>query len=237
MCFSFNVLRESLDLPFPIPYNESVTPERLTPNPKLIDVAQRDFPQASEVLVSFPSEWEFVHTVEHADQLLYLAGFPIERAHLGRSHFEGLAPEINVSLVFYRLYKFFQPWPMPQITVEWDQGQQRGQVTGFQGWRLQLQPVGQAQAWFGVNHAVLWECYLEQSRRMNNWQERLAEIWQYVERDTCARKVFTLPHEPAFEGNYIDFLKRMGFEEDAENLGWWSKSLQHDRVSMTPFTQ
>lgn len=190
---------------------------------KLVDVAKEDFPDATDILVSFPSEWEFVDTVKRNNAHLYIAGFPIERAHLGKNHFGALAPEINVSLVFYRLYKFFQPWPMPQVTMEWNNRQQTGHVSNAEGWRLQLQPVGQAQSWFGVNHAVLWECYLEGSRRADNWQETLADIWQRVEDNIDAPKLFTLPHEPAFAGHYTDFLKRLGYGADIENIGWWSK--------------
>lgn len=208
--------------------------EKLTSNRKLIEVARRDFPQASDVLVSFPSEWEFIDTVEREGQRLYVAGFPIERAQLSRHHFEGLAPEINVSLVFYRLYKFFQPWPMPQVRVEWNARRQRGRVTDLTGWRLQLQPVGQAQAWFGVDHGVLWECYFDSSRRDVNRLENLEEVWQRVEEDVGAPKLFTLPYEPAFEGNYTDYLQRQGFRQDTENAGWWSKRRHAIRASGSP---
>lgn len=125
----------------------------------LVEVARQDFPGASEVLVSFPDQWEFIDVVRHAGGQMYLAGFPIERAFIGREHFEGLPPEINVDLVFYRLYKFFQPWPMPLVIEEWNDREGEGRVIGDRGFKLQLQPVGQSQAWFGLNHAVLWECY------------------------------------------------------------------------------
>ena len=80
---------------------------------KLIDILKAEYPDASEVRVSFPDKWEFIETVKHEHGPIYVAGFPIERAFIGREHFEGLGPETNVNLVFYRLYKFFQPWPLP----------------------------------------------------------------------------------------------------------------------------
>lgn len=142
-----------------IRYNKNVGRERRILLPKLDDVAARDFPHASEIGVSFPEQWEYVETIKTADSRLYIAGFPIEHAFNGREHFEGLLPEINVNLVFYRLYKFFQPWPMPQVTVEWNTSQRHGRVTDLHAGRVHMQPIGQAQAWFGLTHAVLWECY------------------------------------------------------------------------------
>lgn len=133
--------------------------EPAAPAPKLVEVAAHDFPDASEVLVSFPEAWEYLDRLESDDGQLYLAGFPIERNHPSRHHFEGLTPEINVSLVFYRLYKFFQPWPMPTVRVAWDVRAASGLVVGMDELKLQLQPVGQAQAWFGLTDAVIWECY------------------------------------------------------------------------------
>lgn len=193
--------------------------------PKLVDIAARDYPEAERVLVSFPDQWEHIETLQTEGQPLYVAGFPIERAFNGREHFEGLPPEINVNLVLYRLYKFFQPWPMPQVTVEWDAGQRRGRVTDSQGWRVRMQPIGQAQAWFGLTHAVVWECFLEESRLEENDPARLASLWRIIEKDVGAPKLLTLPHEPAFHGDYPAFLKELGYQPDATTQGWWSKDL------------
>lgn len=194
-----------------------------------------DFPASSEVLVSFPEQWEFIDKVEHAGGQIYIAGFPIERAFTGRDHFEGLPAEINVDLVFYRLYKFFQPWPMPQIIVEWDQSKEEGRVIGDRGFKLQLQPAGQAQAWFGVSHAVLWEAYFAESRRFANWQNVLADVWGVVETDLDAPKIFTAPHEPTFPEGYREFLTRLGYAPNAEHSLWWSKRRETgERVRITP---
>lgn len=184
--------------------------------------------------MSFPDKWEFVDTVPHEKGPLYVAGFPIERAFVGREHFEGLGPEINVDLVFYRLYKFFQPWPVPRVTMEWDNSQPRGRVKGVQEGNLQMQPVGQAQAWFGVNVAVLWECYLEESRREENDPARLASLWRVIENDVRVRKLYTLPHEPSFAGDYPEFLKGLGYQPAVETQGWWSKTAQQERIAATP---
>lgn len=207
--------------------------ERKIGVPKLVEVAARDFSGASGVGVSFPDQWEHVETIKTESSPVYVAGFPIERAFHGREHFEGLPPEINVNLVFYRLYKFFQPWPMPRVTVEWNTRQAQGRVTEVEGFQLRLQPIGQAQAWFGVDNAVLWECYLEESRRSGNGQDILADVWRTVERDVGAPKLFTMPHEPAFMGNYKDYLRKLGYAADPKTDGWWSKTIPRERNQLT----
>lgn len=199
--------------------------------PKLIDIVKRDFPESSNVGVSFPEKWEHVETIKTKDFPLYVAGFPFERAFNRHDHFEGLPPEINVDLVFYRLYKCFQPWPMPEVIIEWEVSQPHGRVKDFQGYKLQLQPVGQAQAWFGLTHAMLWECYFDESRRFENWQETLEEVWKAVEKDVGTDKFFTAPHEPAFPQGYRDFLKGMGYSKDKEYPVWWSKTTEKSNRS------
>lgn len=195
-----------------------------SPTPRLlVDVLKTEYPAASQVRISFPDKWEFVDQVGQNRQLLYIGGFPLERAFNGREHFEGLPPEINVNLVFYRLYKFFQPWPQPQVLLRWDQTKGEGTVVGERGYRLQLQPVGQAQAWFGVSHAVLWECYLEPSRQNGNWQDTLRQVWAAVEQDVEAPKLFTTPDEPTFPEGYSEFLRGVGYSPDVEHRLWWSK--------------
>jgi hypothetical protein len=200
---------------------------------KLTEVVKQDYPTASEVLVSFPEEWEFVQTLKSENRTLYVGALPLSREHPTRHHFEGLRPEINVSLVFYRLYRFFQAWPQPRVLVEWNEQADQGRVAGYGDLHLQLQPVGQAQAWFGLSHAVLWECYLDETNRRGNWPETLAEVWQLVERDLHVSKILTLPHEPAFEEGYTYFLSRLGYAVDPENPEWWSKMIQHDHRPVT----
>ena len=58
-----------------------------------------------------------IETVNQERGPIYVAGFPIERAFIGREDFEGLPAKINVDLVFHRFYKFFQTWPMPQVVL------------------------------------------------------------------------------------------------------------------------
>jgi hypothetical protein len=193
--------------------------------PKLVDIVQRDYPAASEILVSFPEQWEFVQSIGEGDRRLYVAGFPLSREHPTRHHFEGLRPEINITLLFYRLYKFFQPWPQPRLLIEWNEQAGQGRVAGYGNLHLQLQPIGQAQVWFGLNHAVLWEAYLQETRRRENWQDTLADVWQVVERDLNVSKIFTLPYDPAFEEGYQEFLTRLGYGLDRESPEWWSKEI------------
>jgi len=188
-----------------------------------MDVLKLHYPDTSDVFVSFPDEWEYIDVVNHEGTPIYLAGFPIERSSNSRDHFHGLGPEINVNLVFYRLYKFFQPWPMPQLTVAWNAQVERGRATDVRGHKLPLQPIGQAQAWFGLTHAVLWECYFAESRQFANWREPLTEMWQRVEQDLDVPHYFTAPHEPTFLRGYREFLGKLGYAADEQYPVWWSK--------------
>lgn len=214
-------------------YNEEMEQEQQSAVRKLVDVAKTDFSNATAVRVSFPDQWQHVETIKTPATPLYIAGFPIERAFTGRNHFHGLAPEINVNLIFYQLYKLFQPWPLPQVTVDWDRRQRVGSVVETQGYRLQLQPIGQAQAWFGIEYGVVWECLFEEAQTRGDWQTTLRETWQVVEEDILAPKLFTLPDESMFRGNYREFLKGLGYATDREMEGWWSKTKSKERIAIT----
>ncbi len=195
-------------------------------SPKLVEVVARDFPAVSEVLVSFPDQWELVQSIDSGQNQLYIAGLPISRAWLNRDHFHGLAPEINVSLVFYRLYKFFRPSPMPGLRVTWNDQIEEGGVSGVDDLKIQLQPMGQAQAWFGASCAVLWECYFHETYRGADWRRTLCEVWRTVETDLQVPKIFTLPCDPAYQTGYNEFLSEQGYTVDSENPEWWSKDIR-----------
>ncbi len=201
---------------------------------KLTTSIARLYPEASEILVSFPDDWELVASIDMPEGRgtpLYVAAMPESMERTSRDHFHGLAPEINLSLTRYRLYKFFQPWPMPTLFVDWNAWQGRGKVVGRGETKINLHPVGQAQTWTGDKFGVLWECFIDEPRRKGNWQGLLRELWQRVEEDMRVEKVFTLPQEPTFEKGYQDFLSGLGYAPDLEASGWWSKSLE----PRTPF--
>jgi len=76
---------------------------------KLRVAASIDYPAASEVLVSFPNEWELIYQMRREDTPLYIAAMPPSQESPRHDHFYRLTPEINLELTTYRLYKFFQP--------------------------------------------------------------------------------------------------------------------------------
>jgi hypothetical protein len=125
----------------------------------LKDAVAADFPGHTEIAVSFPNQWELVQELRPADGPLYIAGLSRrpERSEPGR--FYGLPGEINRTLTTYRQYKIFQPWPQPTLLVEWDAQSGTGTVLRPEGLTIQLQPIGQAQAWWGDTYGVIWECY------------------------------------------------------------------------------
>ena len=191
---------------------------------KLTVAVAIDYPEAAEILVSFPDEWELVHQMRRGDTPLYIAAMQPREEEPRRDHFYGLIPEINLELTTYRLYKFFRPWPMPSIIVGWDEIKGTGRVEKVGHLKIQLQPLGQAQAWYGQQFGVIWECYFHETRRQEaNWQDELQVFWHAVERDIGVANIFTDPHEPTFEEGYTDFLTRLGYAPDRDHPPWWSK--------------
>lgn len=226
-------------------HEQSPLPEPLsTPlKPKLRTAVSLDYPTASEILVSFPDEWEVIGSIKRDDQTLYVAGLDKETEQPRRDHFYGLSPEVNMALTHYRHYKLFQPWPMPTIVASFDPATGTGEVIGGGHLKVQLREIGQAQAWSGQQAAVVWECYCSELARTGNtkWQEELAAFWQAVEgdvstdngdgketsaattTDTTPYTLYTQPHEPTFEEGYEEFLGRLGYAPDTEFPKWWSK--------------
>ncbi len=197
--------------------------------PKLTEAVQKDYPTASEVLVSFPEEWELVELIKKEGIPLYIAAFPPEKEKPRCDQFPGLSLAVNLSLTSYQLYRFFRPWPMPTVIVDWNATAGQGRVVGIADLKVQLRDIGQAQAWYGRDFAVLWESYLYEAARRDQWQELLAEIWRTVETSIGSRKIYTTSHEPTFEEGYTDFLSGLGYAPDAENPRWWSKEVAHKR--------
>ena len=198
---------------------------------KLTAAVHRAYPRASEILVSFPERWELVETfyLPHRERThpLYVAAMPPERERPTRNHFAGLTPEINLSLASYRLYRFFQPWPMPTLVVDWNSSLGQGRVLGQKEWKVQLQDMGDAQAWTGREYGVLWECFLHSRMREGERQiEPLAQVWQAVEQNMKVKTIFTPDHEPTMEPElYRDFLERMGYAPEPASPRWWRKRI------------
>lgn len=194
---------------------------------KLRAAVARDYPAATEILLSFPETWELTQVLRTGDAIppIYVGAFPTGKEKPRRDHFAGLSPEINLSLTSYRLYKFFQPWVTPNVLIDWNAKTGVGRVSGYGDTRINLQSLGQAQVWFGKDVAILWECYFAESRRtMQLWKETLASVWQTVEKDVAVGKIFTAPHEPEFVEGYKEFLTHLGYSQDRGHPVWWSKA-------------
>jgi hypothetical protein len=147
-----------------------------------------------------------------------------QRRRARRDRFYGLASEVNLELTTYRLYSFFQPWPIPSVIVSWDEATGMGQVEKMGDLKIQLRPVGQAQIWKGRTCGVIWECYFhETGRRAATWQDELYQFWRAVEEDMRVARIFTQPHEPTFEEGYTGFLGHLGYAPDPACPEWWSK--------------
>src|SRR5262245_3768186 len=102
---------------------------RLSPTPfplKLVEAVAREY-SASEILVSFPDQWELVQQLNQGDNLLYVAKLPPSQERVRNEHFLSLSPEINRPIIEYRMYKLFHPWPQPLRHIAWDQAKGEGQ--------------------------------------------------------------------------------------------------------------
>ena len=133
--------------------------------------------------------------------------------------------EVNQTLRTYRQYRIFQPWPQPTLLAEWDAQRGTGTVLRQEGLTIQLQPIGQAQAWWGDTYGVIWECYFFSVRLRPTWLGELIACWQAVESDIGVSMIFTEAHEPDFpegEVDYTDFLTILGYAPDPDRC-WWSK--------------
>ena len=90
--------------------------------------------------------------------------------------------------------------------------------------KIPLPPLGQAQIWQGETYGLIWEAYLfDAYRHRPDGLDTLATFWQAVANDLAVAKIFTAPHEPAFEGDYPAFLHDLGYAPDPEFERWWRK--------------
>jgi hypothetical protein len=190
---------------------------------KLLTTVQLDFPAATEILVSFPDEWELIQTLKRNDWPLYAAALPVQAEKADDDHFYGLSPAINRTLNKYHHYKLFEPWPAPVLPVSWDAVKGEGRIERGGRLDVRLQPIAEAQAWTGGMFGVLWECFMFETRHQTHWQEELAAFWQAVENNMKVAKIFTQPHDPAFSEGYPDFLAALGYQPDRDFQEWWSK--------------
>jgi hypothetical protein len=122
------------------------------------------------------------------------------------------------------------PLAPAQSVVDWDEITQTGRVEKMGDLKIRLDPLGQAQAWYGEQHGFIWECYAHKSwKREATWEEDLMAFWQAVEGDLGSGQIYTEPHEPAFEGDYLEFLRRPGYAPDQSYPRWGSKVTHETR--------
>src|SRR6266545_4157259 len=116
----------------------------------LKEAVAADFPGYTEIAMSFPDQWELVQELRPDDGPLYVAGLPRRRELGDTERFYGLSGDVNQVLTTYRQYRVFQPWPQPTLLAEWDAQRGTGTVLRQEGLTIQLQPIGQAQAWWVI---------------------------------------------------------------------------------------
>lgn len=202
-----------------------------------------DYPGASQVLLSFPDDWEIVAKLTRGERTIYVGAFAPEQQRPDRDHFCGLSAATNLALDRYRHYKFFTPWAMPSLYVRFVNGSDTGHVVGYGPLRVQMREVGQAQVWYSSSPrsreeldsaesastggvALIWECYTFTTCRDAGWLEGLSALWQVIECDLNAigiRQIYTQPKEPTISDGYEDLLLNLGYAPDGECPAWWSK--------------
>ena len=189
---------------------------------KLIDQVRTDFPDAKDIVVSYPETWNTLRRVIHDHLIFYIAATDPVAESPRHNRFYGLSSDINRSLTTYRLYHFFRPHPRPIFTTNWNPGKDTGNILELTQQSLQLQTIGHAQAWFGGLHAVIWECFFHAPiPTWPGWKDHLAICWNTVEFDTGAHTILTQPNEPTWETGYDIFLKHLGFNPSSQYPHWW----------------
>ncbi len=197
----------------------------------LLEAVAEAYPDASEILVSFPDSWELVEVVPstQTDQpALYIASTPVEKERPSTSHFDGVLAEENLEHIYYRQYRFFEPWVMPRVYVNWNAWQGQGTVADHGGAKVQLHDLGDAQIWTGKRKGVLWEClFNSRGQERVHWHEQLAQVWRIVEKDMDVKQVFTPSSDPDYEPEfYQKFLRDLGYAAVLDVPAWWSKAIR-----------
>lgn len=188
---------------------------------KLIAVVTADFPKACEIAVSYPDQWELINKTWRQTTPLYISALPTQREPPDPKRYHGLSSEVNRDLVNSRLYRLFYPWPLPVNTFSWDP-ETSGPKKRKRDFKVQLTPIGYAQAWFGGIYGVVIECSIIKVARESNWIEELGVFWQAVRRDMGVKKVFTRANSQAWGEDYRKVLAHLGFAPDRNYPMWWS---------------
>src|SRR3954470_15597551 len=89
---------------------------------KLVDAVHEDFKGVRDVRVAFPDNWDLVARVGMPDperllvRTIYIASDQPERQPRGWEP-GGLPREWNKDFEWYRLFKFYEPWPQWMMNV------------------------------------------------------------------------------------------------------------------------
>jgi hypothetical protein len=170
----------------------------------------RDIPYKIEG--PFIDEAELIGVLSEGEHHLFLAGYEKEPVRRGSSHeFPFLSPAENTGLHTYRDLRPLLPWPQPVIGVSWNPEKGSGRVvSGPTRANVIMQPVGQAQVWYGNEVGVLWEAYLH-----HGYDPLLPHLWEQVEKFLASQgvsKMYTLAHDPEYEQEfYTAFLTARGY--------------------------
>lgn len=132
--------------------------------------------------------------------------------------FSFLTPEANRGLSRYVQAQVLEPWPQPLIDVAWPE-QGAGVVSKISRVDVLLNPVGDAQLWYGGETGVLWEArFWQPVKARSDHAALLHRLWELCElylAERGVRFIYAYDRDPAFESDgYAAFLAARGYDRD-----------------------
>ena len=79
--------------------------------------------------------------------------------------FPFLHPEETAVLAHYLQVRPLEPWPQPLVEVSWNSAEATGVSSSIQSVDVLLNPVGNAQLWWGGATGVIFEAFFDARNR------------------------------------------------------------------------
>ena len=146
--------------------------------------------------------------------------------------FPFLQPEETAALAHYLQVRPLEPWPQPLVEVNWNSAEATGVSSAIQSVDVLLNPVGNAQLWWGSTTGVIFEAFFEvRTEERPNEFGQLQQLWGQCERYLASkgvREVWTYNRDPRYDDElYKTFLCEQGYVLDVARA-----DLPGDRIAV-----
>ena len=130
--------------------------------------------------------------------------------------FPFLQPEETAALAHYTQVRPLEPWPQPLVEVSWNSAETTGVSSSIHGVDILLNPVGNAQLWWGGTTGVIFEAFFEgRTEERPNELGLLRQLWGQCEvylASKGVREVWTYNRDPRYDEElYKTFLRVQGY--------------------------